>query len=273
MKKLQESIGIIGLGKMGEALAYGLCHSKASPSNGHVEVQASCRSESSATIMSKKLGINVHTDSAKLVRDCNIILLCVKPFQAKDVLESLTPHLTKGKLLVSICAGLTLKKLKKYAGDQCMIIRSMPNTPALINQGMTVLAAGPGVSEKDLSRVTKIFENVGRVATVDEVLMDGVTGLSGCGPAYAFLMIEALSDAGVKVGIKRELSTLLAAQTLLGAAQLVLKQGIHPAALKDQVSTPAGCTIDGLMALEEGKLRVTLIKAVLAASKRSAELS
>ena len=189
------------------------------------------------------------------------------------MISAVARELTGSKILVSICAGVTVAQLAQYTGGKCLVVRAMPNTPALIGQGMTVFAPGPRVSESDVLRVTRIFERVGRVASVEDALMNGVTGLSGCGPAYAFLMIEALSDAGVKVGIKRELSTLLAAQTLMGAAALVLSRGIHPAELKDQVSTPAGCTIDGLMALEEGKLRVTLIKAVLAAAARSAELS
>ncbi|MEK7691004.1 MAG: pyrroline-5-carboxylate reductase [Bdellovibrionota bacterium] len=264
-----EKIGIIGLGKMGQALALGLRQDAASG----VSLQATCRSAANAAKLAGDLGIPVHLDSKKLARESDIVLVCVKPFQAKAVISAVARELTGSKILVSICAGVTVAQLAQYTGGKCLVVRAMPNTPALIGQGMTVFAPGPRVSESDVLRVTRIFERVGRVASVEDALMNGVTGLSGCGPAYAFLMIEALSDAGVKVGIKRELSTLLAAQTLMGAAALVLSRGIHPAELKDQVSTPAGCTIDGLMALEEGKLRVTLIKAVLAAAARSAELS
>ena len=154
----------------------------------------------------------------------------------------------------------------------CAVIRAMPNTPCLIGEGMTVLCAGPKAGSDEVEVSEKIFGPLGKTAMVEESLMDGVTGLSGCGPAYVYLIIESLSEAGVKVGLPRKTATLLAAQTLSGAAKMVLERGEHPAALKDEVTTPAGCTIDGLMALEEGKLRVTLIKAVLAAAKRSKSL-
>ena len=152
------------------------------------------------------------------------------------------------------------------------MVRAMPNTPCLIGAGMTVLSRDAGTDNAHLETAAQLFAPLGRTAVLDEALMDGVTGLSGCGPAYVFLIIEALSEAGVKLGIDRATSTVLAAQTLLGAAQLVLERGTHPAALKDEVTTPAGCTIDGLMVLEDGRLRSTLIAAVVAAAKRSRAL-
>jgi pyrroline-5-carboxylate reductase len=181
-------------------------------------------------------------------------------------------QLHKKQLLISICASITTQQLSEWSGDQVAVIRSMPNTPCLIGEGMTVLCTGPRAKEKDLTVAKSIFETLGKTVVIEEGLMDGATGLSGCGPAYVYLMIEALSEAGVKMGLSRSTATLMAAQTLSGAAQMVLNRGIHPAALKDEVTTPAGCTIDGLMALEEGKLRVTLIKAVLAAAERSKTL-
>jgi pyrroline-5-carboxylate reductase len=171
-----------------------------------------------------------------------------------------------------VCASITTAQLAEWSGGKCAIVRTMPNTPALVGEGMTVLAAGPRASGEHLASAERIFCSVGRTSVVEEYLMDGVTGLSGCGPAYVYMIIESLSEAGVKVGLPRKTSTLLAAQTLLGAAKMVLERGEHPAELKDEVTTPAGCTIDGLMALEEGKLRVTLIKAVVAAAKRSRKL-
>jgi pyrroline-5-carboxylate reductase len=148
----------------------------------------------------------------------------------------------------------------------------MPNTPCLIKSGVTAICKGPRCTDTQLLEVEKIFGELGEVTVLEESLFDGVTGLSGCGPAYIYLMIEALSEAGVKVGISRKQATLLAAQTMMGAAKMVLEREEHPAALKDEVTTPAGCTVDGLMALEEGKLRVTLIKAVLAATLRSKKM-
>jgi pyrroline-5-carboxylate reductase len=148
----------------------------------------------------------------------------------------------------------------------------MPNTPCLIGAGMTVLSAGAASGSDELEAAVELFSSLGRTAVLDESLMDAATGLSGCGPAYVFLMIESLAEAGVKLGINRSTSTLLAAQTLFGAAQLVLQRQVHPAALKDEVTTPAGCTIDGLMALEDGRLRSTLISGVIAAASRSRAL-
>lgn len=261
-------IGIIGLGKMGESIAQGLRREHA----GDYSIHATTRSKESATDASKRLGIGVQTDNTKLVGECDVLLLCVKPHQAQKVLEQIAPQLTKQHLLISIVASITTDQLALWSGGKAAVIRSMPNTPCLVGEGMTVLCAGPGATGAQLASTEKIFATVGRTAVVEESLMDGVTGLSGCGPAYIYLVIEALSEAGVKVGLPRKTATLLAAQTLLGSAKMVLDRGEHPAALKDEVTTPAGCTIDGLMALEEGKLRVTLIKAVLAAAKRSKSL-
>lgn len=262
-------IGILGLGKMGEALVEGIRRTGESK---HLQVQATTRSSQSAADAKSRLKVNCHTDNPKLAGESEVLILCVKPHQAQGVLEQVAPKLTQKHLVISICASITTQQLAEWSGGKAAVIRAMPNTPCLIGDGMTVFASGRGADAKHLQVAEKIFGSLGKTAVVDEPLMDGVTGLSGCGPAYVYLMIESLSEAGVKVGLPRETATLLAAQTLAGAARMVLERGEHPAALKDEVTTPAGCTIDGLMALEEGKLRVTLIKAVLAATKRSKSL-
>ena len=269
-KEGKMKIGIIGLGKMGEALAQGLKNSKDAR---NFSIQGTTKSDSSAHDASKRLMINCHTDNKKLVKESDILVLSVKPHQAEEVLKGVSSLITSKHLIISTCAAITTAEITKWSGKRGAVIRSMPNTPCLIGEGMTVLAPGTGVKSEHLEIGEKIFSTVGRTAVVEEHLMDGVTGLSGCGPAYIYLVIESLSEAGVKVGLPRKTATLLAAQTLLGSAKMVLSRGEHPAALKDEVTTPAGCTIDGLMALEEGKLRVTLIKAVLAATKRSKRLS
>jgi pyrroline-5-carboxylate reductase len=261
-------IGIIGMGKMGEAVATGLRENKVAG----VSIRGTTRTQKSADEVSSRLGIHCDIDNLKAAAASDILMLCVKPHQAERVLRELAPKLSKNQLILSICASITTQQLTDWSGGKAAVIRAMPNTPCLIGEGMTVMCAGRGASAGHLAQAEKIFGPLGRTATVEESLMDGVTGLSGCGPAYVYLIIEALSEAGVKVGLPRETATLLAAQTLKGAAQMVLERGEHPAALKDEVTTPAGCTIDGLMALEEGKLRVTLIKAVLAAAKRSKSL-
>jgi len=265
---MKQKIGFLGVGKMGEALIEGL-----RKSGSDISVMGSTRTEESAKAAAKKLGIACSTDSLGVVKACQIIVLSVKPHQAQDLLECMAGSFTKDHLIISICASLTLEQIKTWSGGKAKIIRAMPNTPALIGEGMSVLCAGSDVSDTEIKTAEALFHSVGKTAVVEESLMDGVTGLSGCGPAYIYLIIEALSEAGVKVGLSRKLSTLLAAQTLKGAAEMVLSRaGEHPAAMKDEVTTPAGCTIDGLMALEEGGLRVTLIKAVLAATRRSKKL-
>ena len=262
-------LGIIGVGTMGEALIKGI---QASSEYKQIKIIGSTRSENSAAMVREKYRIECVTSNRAVARAADVLILAVKPRQAEMVLRELKPYLRKGQLLISICAALPIASLQKWTGKKCGILRAMPNTPAIVGEGITVLCAEEDLPESAVRQAERIFSSVGAVARLEEAQMDGATGLSGCGPAYVFLMIEALSEAGVKLGIPRKTSTLLAAQTLLGAAKMVLERGEHPAAMKDEVTTPAGCTIDGLMALEEGKLRVTLIKGVLAAAKRSASL-
>lgn len=264
-------IGIIGMGKMGEAIAKGL-GKPAGRGGKHYQIRGTTRSVESAREATRELGFEVSTDNSALVAHSDVLLLCVKPHQAEKVLASISGQLTPGHLIVSICASLTTQQISEWSGGMAAVIRVMPNTPCLIGEGMTVICGGPGVKPEQMDLVVEIFGTLGRTAVIEEGLMDGATGLSGCGPAYAYLIIESLSEAGVKVGLPRNVSTLLAAQTLLGAARMLLDRDVHPAALKDEVTTPAGCTIDGLMALEEGGLRVTLIKAVIAAAQRSESL-
>lgn len=268
IKSPKVTVGILGAGKMGEALIEGLMRKRAS----EFQLSASTHNVERAKDLGLKFKIPCHTDNARLVQECKVIILCVKPHQARSVLKPLAEYFTKNHLLISISASVTLEQLTKWISGNAPLIRAMPNTPALIGEGATAICASEVCSGEDLNLALSIFEAVGSTVVVEENLMDGVTGLSGCGPAYVYLIIEALSEAGVKVGLSRKVATLLATQTLLGASKMVLARGEHPAFLKDEVTTPAGCTIDGLMALEEGKLRVTLIKAVLAATKRSAKL-
>lgn len=259
-----KKIGIIGLGKMGEALAKGL--------SGEFEVLATTRSDKSAKEAAERNKISVSTDNEKLIKQCDVILLCVKPHQTQKLLSEIAPYLNKNKLLISVVASKTIDQLKEWTANKVSVVRVMPNTPVVVGEGMTVIAADSLVTSEQMKLTEKIFNTVGKTAIIEESLMDGATGLSGCGPAYVYLVIEALSEGGVKVGLPRKTATLLAAQTLLGAAKMCLSRGEHPAALKDEGTTPGGVTIDGLMALEEGKLRVTLIKAVLASTRKSEKL-
>ena len=258
---------IIGVGKLGGAVAKGLL--------GAVQADhlrgAVARSDS-AEAASHDLGIPVGTNNAAAAQDADVIIVAVKPQRMEEALSSLDGLDLSGRLVISTAAGIGTDRIESILGNKVAVVRAMPNTPCLLGEGMTALAGGRHASADDVSLATAIFDAVGRTVVVDEALMDGVTALSASGPAYVFVIIEALAEAGVKLGISREVSTLLAAQTLRGAAEMVLQLGHHPALLKDEVTTPAGCTIDGLMELEEGKLRVTLIKAVVKASQRAGEL-
>ena len=262
----KRKLSIIGMGKMGEAIAQGLTESSL---GANYEICGTTRTEESAKEVREHLGISCTTDNAEALKRADVILLSVKPHQIEKILTENKSHFRSGQLLISICAAVTTEQMAMWSGGKPALIRAMPNTPCLIKAGVTAICQGPGAKPADLKEAESIFGELGLVTTLEESLFDGVTGLSGCGPAYIYLMIEALSEAGVKVGISRKQATLLVAQTMMGAAKMVIDRGEHPASLKDEVTTPAGCTIDGLMALEEGKLRVTLIKAVLAATKRS----
>jgi pyrroline-5-carboxylate reductase len=257
--------GIIGLGTMGAALARALLTVP------EAKVIATTRSSATAQAARQRLSIDVTTDNVALAAASDVVVLCVKPDQARDVVEAIA-HQLDGKTVITICAAVTTADIENWSEHRAAIIRAMPNTPCLVGAGMTVIAAGAATEAHHLDAAVALFSALGRTAVLDEGLMDAAAGLSGCGPAYVFLIIESLAEAGVKLGIDRATSTLMAAQTLYGAAQLALESGKHPAALKDEVTTPAGCTIDGLMALEDGRLRSTLIGGVIAAAERSRAL-
>jgi pyrroline-5-carboxylate reductase len=196
----------------------------------------------------------------------------LKPQQVKGVLHEVKNKLRKDAVIISCAASVTTSLIEREIGRRVRVVRAMPNTPCLIRQGMTALAGGKHATEDDVLMAREIFSSMGRSVIVDEKHMDAITGLSASGPAYVYLIIESLAEAGVKMGLPRDLSTELSAQTLLGASAMVLQTGEHPAKLKDIVTTPAGCTIDGLLELEEGGLRVTLIKAVVRAGERARQL-
>jgi pyrroline-5-carboxylate reductase len=215
-----------------------------------------------------------HAERAlEAVRQSDLILLGVKPFQVPALMKEIAPALTPSKTLVSFAASVKTRAIEEMAGMEIAVIRAMPNTPAALGAGAAALCRGRFVRDDQMELAERIFETVGRTVVVDEKHMDAVTGLSGSGPAYIYIIIEALAEAGVKVGLPRETATLLAAQTTLGAAKMVLETGYHPALLKDAVTTPAGCTIDGILELEEGGLRVALIKAVMRATERAKQLA
>jgi pyrroline-5-carboxylate reductase len=259
-------IGIIGFGTIGQALTQGL---RDNPRVQRIAV----------TTRGRRAHFHEHPDvialgdNRELASVSDVVLFCVKPAQVSGVVREIADSLRDGTLLVSVAAGITTKALDEWTGERFAIVRAMPNMPCRIGVGMTALATRSSVTDAQLALVRDVFEKLGRVVVVDEQLMDAVTAISGCGPAYVYLIIEALAEAGVSLGLPRTTALELAAQTLHGAAAMVLASGTHPAALKDEVTTPAGCTIDGLLALEDGKLRSTLVRAVAAAAARSSKLA
>lgn len=264
-----KSLAMIGVGKLGEALISGLLKNSDLK---NTDVTGSVGRETSVARVESKLSIKTLRDNKAACADKDIVILAVKPQNMDRVLKEIKDVIKPGQLIISVAASVTTSFVEERLGDNIAVVRAMPNTPSVMNAGMTGLCGGKHTSEAELKTTEAIFKCVGETVFVDESLMDAVTALSASGPAYLYVVIESLAEAGVKLGIPRETSTLLAAQTMYGAAKMVLESKAHPALLKDTVTTPAGCTIDGLMELEEGKLRVTLIKAVVKAAERAREL-
>ncbi|MFQ6087295.1 MAG: pyrroline-5-carboxylate reductase [Candidatus Methanofastidiosia archaeon] len=263
----EKILAVVGAGRIGESLISALLKAGMRKT----QIKASAAHEKRTRYIEKKFGIKTYLNNKEMVKDAQIVLLSVKPQNVLEVLNEIK-DVVSGKLIITIAAGVPISFLEEKLGREVPIVRGMPNTPVLVREGMTVLCSNRKASKKDLEIAREIFEAVGDVEILEERLMDAVTGLSGSGPAYIYVVIEALAEAGVKVGIPRNVATLLVAQTTLGSAKMVLKTKEHPAKLKDIVTTPAGCTIDGLLELEEGRLRNTLIKAVVKATDRSREL-
>ena len=262
-------LALVGAGKIGEALLSGILSSQLVPVSNVVAADAD---QTRADYIGEKYGVKAYTNNRQAVAGADLVLLCVMPQRVRDVLREIRKTVRKKALVISVAASVRTALLEQELDRGVRVIRAMPNTPCLIRQGMSALCRGKHASDEDLKIAQTIFSSMGRTVVVDERHMDAITGLSASGPAYVYLIIESLAEAGVKLGLPRELSTELSAQTLLGASALVLHTGEHPAKLKDAVTTPAGCTIDGLLELEEGGLRVTLIKAVVRAAERAKEL-
>jgi len=267
-----KKIGIIGAGKMGEILLRGLLSAKLIKPD---HVWASDSDENRRELV-RKIYPKVHVvyDNRKLVKECDLLLLAVKPQNISRTLTELVECITEDDLLISIAAGVSTDTIADlFPEKQIRVIRVMPNAPASVLEGASALCAGRFATADDLRMAERIFHSVGKTVVIhSEELMDVVTGLSGSGPAFLFMIIEALSDAGVQQGLSREVASLLAAQTMLGSAKMFMETGKHPGELKDVVATPGGTTFAGLKALEKGNFRSTIMDAVEAATQRSREL-
>jgi len=268
-KLADKRLAVLGTGKLGGILlrAY-LKQELFSPKR----VTATVKHGEKAVSLTKELGISVTTENHKAVAGADIVLLAVKPQVVGEVLKEIAPELSAKTVVISVAASVPTSYIEQQLGRKTPVVRVMPNTPSAVGCGMTGICRGAHAGAEHLEVARAMFNAVGRTVVVDEKNMDAVTGLSASGPAFAYIILESLAEAGVKVGLPRDVATLLAAQTMKGAASVVLETGDHPALLKDAVTTPAGCTIDGILELEEGKLRVTLIKAVVKATSRAGEL-
>ena len=276
LKISDKKLAVLGAGKLGGILLRAYLKQQLFVPN---RVTATVKHAERAAALAKQLGVAVTADNREAVKDADIVLLTVKPQTVAEVLEEIGPEIGTDALLISVAASVPTSFIEQQLvaatggkHDKVPVVRAMPNTPAAVDCGMTAICGGNQTSAHHLEVARAMFDAVGRTIVLDEKHMDAVTGLSASGPAFAYIILESLAEAGVKVGLPRDVATLLAAQTMKGAASVVLETGDHPALLKDAVTTPAGCTIDGILELEEGKLRVTLIKAVVKATKRAGEL-
>ncbi len=266
---VEATIGFLGAGKMGEALARGLLEAAVVPRE---RLFLSDTDPARRTTVAEALGVQVVEDNRQVVEAADVVVVALKPDVVRSVLPTLAEVFTPQKLVVSIAAGVTLAELERMVGREKRLVRVMPNTPALVGAGASAYALGHNATEADASVVEELLGAVGLCVQVPERLLDAVTGLSGSGPAFVAVFIEALADGGVLCGLPRDQALQLAAQTVLGTARLILEGGKRPAEIKDMVASPGGTTIEGIRALEELGLRAAAIAAVEAAAAKSAEL-
>jgi pyrroline-5-carboxylate reductase len=264
-----KKLAVLGAGKLGETLISGMLDVGVVSRD---RIVATAKHQERLDALKNKYRIGVTTNNRKAVKGASVVLLAVKPQAVQELLEEIRGELTRDQVVISVVASVTTAFLERNLNAPIPVIRAMPNTPCLVRSGMTALCKGVYAEEQQLREAQRMFDSVGRTVILDEKYMDAVTGLSASGPAFMYIIIESLAEAGVKVGLPRSVATELAAQMTLGSAKMVLETHEHPALLKDIVTTPAGCTIDGILELEEGKLRVTLIKAVVKATQRASEL-
>ena len=263
-------MAVIGAGKMGETLISALVGS------GVIEAEsvvATAKHRARLDHVEQRFAVTTSLDNAQAVRGADVVLLCVKPQIAPSVIAEIGDALAPDQVLLSIVAGLTTEAIEAHVGaGEVPVVRAMPNTPSRIGCGMTAVCGGRWARAEHVELGRALFSRIGRSLVLDEKYFDAVTGLSASGPAFIYIVIEAMAEGGVKLGLPRSVATELAAQTCLGAGRMVVDTSSHPALLKDEVTTPAGCTIDGILKLEEGGLRVTLIKAIVEAGRRAQEL-
>ncbi len=269
MPLAQARLAFIGAGNMAEALVRGLLHTRSLPPEQIVVTDP--RAERLEHFI-KTFAVRAERENGPAVADADVVVLAVKPQILDRVVAEIAPSVRPSALTLSIAAGVPIASIAAHLGPKARVVRAMPNICAVVGQAATAIAPGAAATAEDVALARAVFDAVGMTVEVEEGLMDAVTGLSGSGPAYMFLVVEALADAGVRVGLPRYQSQKLAAATVLGSAKLLIETGEHPGVLKDQVTSPGGTAIAGLHTLESGGLRTTLINAVVAATERSRQL-
>lgn len=262
-------VGFIGTGNMGTPLVKGVIKSGVAMPD---DIYVYDADQSKAEFLARETGVRVATGNIELVTECNYVVLAIKPVYINKVLEEIRDSFTPDKILISIAVGITSATLKSILGEDRKVVRTMPNLPILVGEGMTLLCFDNLIGASEKATVKRLFEGSGMVEELEERLMSQVTSLTGSSPAYVFMMIEAMADGAVEQGIPRKIAYKLASQALLGSAKMVLETGVHPGELKDQVCSPAGTTIEAVMSLEENGFRYTIMKAMKECTKRAIEI-
>lgn len=264
-----KQIGFIGAGKMAQAIINGVLNSGFSTLD---NIYAFEPDQKIVASLKQDFNLNFCIDNNEVVEKSDVIIICVKPHLVETVLKEVNYSLTENKTIISIAAGISTKKMENIIQEDIAVIRVMPNTPALVGEGMSALCKGKNCTQETMDYAMELFSKFGRVLEIEEKLINAVTGVSGSGPAFMYLLIEALADGGVRLGLKKDVAIELAAQTALGAAKMIIETGKHPTILKDEVTTPAGTTAEGLYSMEKDNIRASLIRAVVKTARRSEEL-
>jgi len=263
---MNKIIGFIGSGNMASAMMEGVIRAKLVDNK---NIIASDKSEQALKTVEKKLGIVTTLDNKEVAKKADILILAIKPHHFEKVLQEIKENVKENSIVVSVGAGISLDFLKKNLKEGTKFIKTMPNTPSLVGEGMSAASLGENVSEEEVEEALEIFRSFGEIDVIDEKLMDGFTALCGSSPAYIYMLIEAMGDAGVKEGIPRALAYKMAAQSVLGSAKMVLETGEHPGTLKDNVCSPGGTTIEAVVSLEEGGFRSSIMKAMRLCAQKS----
>ncbi|WP_131058139.1 pyrroline-5-carboxylate reductase [Clostridioides difficile] len=265
-----KKIGFIGAGNMASAMIGGIVNSKLVEPN---MVIASAYSQGTLDRIDANFGINTTKDSKEVTRTSDIVIVAVKPDIYDDILEEIKDFIDDNKIIVTIAAGKSIKDIESIIGEDKKIVRTMPNTPALVNEAMSSLSINKNINKEDLEAVTEVFNSFGNTEVVPEYLIEAVIGASGSAPAYVFLFIEAMADAAVLAGMPRQQAYKFASQAVMGSAKMVLETGKHPGELKDMVCSPAGTTIEAVKVLEEEGFRAAVIKSIVACIDKSKKMS